>query len=201
MAERSKFLSYPYVVSTLALIIACSGGAYAAGLAKNSVTTKQLAPGAVHAGDIKKDAVTGKAVKESTLEKVPSAANADRLGGTAAGGFVASNRIMSGKALQALGIEDELFSWPEAGWKLVGDGNGTYTGFGVKVVANEGTTVSVYDMSGDSAGVATTGFPYYAQNNNEFFIVPSDRSRITHVTCTQTGDAPVYAYCFGIRSQ
>jgi hypothetical protein len=71
-------VSYANVVSTLALVVALGGtGAYAAGLAKNSVTSKQIKNGTIKAVDIKNDAVTGGQVKESTLGKVPSAAKVD----------------------------------------------------------------------------------------------------------------------------
>ena len=56
--------TYANLVSTLALAVALGGtGAYAAGLAKNSVGSKQ----------IKNNSVTGKDVKESSL-KLPSSA-------------------------------------------------------------------------------------------------------------------------------
>jgi hypothetical protein len=72
--------SYANIVSTLALVVALGGsGAYAAGLAKNSVTTKQIKNGTVKAVDVKQDALTGAVVKESTLGTVPSAAKLDGL--------------------------------------------------------------------------------------------------------------------------
>ena len=70
--------TYANVASTLALVLALGGtGAYAAGLAKDSVGSKQIKNGAVKAVDVKKDAITGAQVKESTLGKVPSAAKVD----------------------------------------------------------------------------------------------------------------------------
>lgn len=75
---RERF-TYANVVATLALVLALTGATALAAsqLAKNSVKSKQLAPGAVHTSDIAKDAVTGDKVKESTLGKVPLAAHAD----------------------------------------------------------------------------------------------------------------------------
>lgn len=76
---RSR-VSYANVASTLALVVALGGtGAYAAGLAKDSVTSKQIKNGAIKAVDIKKDNVSGDQVKESTLGKVPSAVVVDGL--------------------------------------------------------------------------------------------------------------------------
>ncbi len=65
--------TYANIVATLALAVALAGGtAYAAELAKNSVTSKQIAPGAVRTSDLGADAVTGAKVKESTLGPVRS---------------------------------------------------------------------------------------------------------------------------------
>jgi hypothetical protein len=83
-------LSYANVISTLALVLALSGGAaYAAiELEKNTVGSKQLKKNSVTTAKIKGDAVNGSKVKAgsltgtdldvSTLGKVPSAASADR---------------------------------------------------------------------------------------------------------------------------
>jgi len=72
-------LTYANVMSTLALLVALTGGATAIALSlpKNSVKSKQIAPGAVKKSDIAKDAVTGNKVKESSLGKVPTATRAD----------------------------------------------------------------------------------------------------------------------------
>ena len=59
-------LRYANVVATLALFAAVGGGAYAAGLARNSVGSAQIKP----------DAVTGRDAKESSFAEVPKAASA-----------------------------------------------------------------------------------------------------------------------------
>jgi hypothetical protein len=66
-------------IALLALFIALSGSAFAASLAlpNNSVGTKQLKKNAVISSKIKNNQVTGADVRESSLGKVPSAANAD----------------------------------------------------------------------------------------------------------------------------
>jgi hypothetical protein len=85
----TRRLTYANVASTLALVLVLGGGgtAVAAGLAKNSVGSKQikpaavksadLAPGAVDSVKIRDDGVTGTDVAESTLGKVPAATTAD----------------------------------------------------------------------------------------------------------------------------
>jgi len=81
--------TYSSVTATLALFVALSGGAYAAtALPANSVGPKQLKKNAVERSDLKDNAVnsskildnavTGDDVRESTLEKVPAAREADR---------------------------------------------------------------------------------------------------------------------------
>jgi hypothetical protein len=79
-----KRLTYANVMSSIAVFLVLGGAtALAAGLAKNSVGSKQLKKNAVTAAKIKKnavttakikkDAVTGAKVKEETLGTVPSA--------------------------------------------------------------------------------------------------------------------------------
>ena len=60
-------LTYANVMATTAVFIAIGGGAYAAGLAKNSVKSKQIKNGAVKTADLGKNAVTSKKVGAGTL--------------------------------------------------------------------------------------------------------------------------------------
>ncbi len=78
---RARF-TYANVMSTVAVLLALTGGATAIALSlpKNSVKSKQIAKEAVKNSDIAKGAVTGDKVKSSTLGKVPSAAHADTAG-------------------------------------------------------------------------------------------------------------------------
>jgi hypothetical protein len=55
------------VVAYLALFVALGAGAYAAGLGKNSVKSKNIAPKAVKASDIAPNAVDGSKVKDESL--------------------------------------------------------------------------------------------------------------------------------------
>lgn len=85
----ARRLTYANVASTVALVVALGGGgtAVAAGLAKNSVGSKQiktaavkkadLAPRAVDSTRVVDDSLTGADVAESSLAKVPAAARAD----------------------------------------------------------------------------------------------------------------------------
>lgn len=60
--------TYANVVSTLALVLALGGtGAYAAGLAKDSVTSKQIKNGSIKGKDVKADTLTGKQIDEKSL--------------------------------------------------------------------------------------------------------------------------------------
>lgn len=68
MRRLRPVLSYANLTATLALVVALTGGAYAAArLPRNSVSTHQLAPGAVRAADIAADAVTSSKVKDGSL--------------------------------------------------------------------------------------------------------------------------------------
>jgi hypothetical protein len=85
--------TYANVTATIALVVALSAGAYAAGLGRNDVKSKNIAPKAVKSGDIaskavktKKlgnDAATGAKVAEATLGLVPDADRLDGLDSTA----------------------------------------------------------------------------------------------------------------------
>ena len=68
MTERRR-LTYANVVSTLALVVAVTGGgaAVAAGLAKNSVGSPQIKNGQVKAADLAGNAVTSAKVKDNSL--------------------------------------------------------------------------------------------------------------------------------------
>src|SRR5215208_6041784 len=55
------------VVGYVALFIALGGVAYAAGLARDSVKSKQIKKGAVRSEEVKDDSLTGTDVNESSL--------------------------------------------------------------------------------------------------------------------------------------
>ena len=87
--------TYSSVTATLALFVALSGGAYAAGafpansvgpkqLKKNAVERSKLKNNAVDASKILDNSVSGDDVRESTFEKVPAATLADRATAAAA---------------------------------------------------------------------------------------------------------------------
>lgn len=59
--------SYANITATLALVFALGGGAYAATLPKNSVTSATIKNGQVHAKDLARNAVTGATVKDGSL--------------------------------------------------------------------------------------------------------------------------------------
>jgi len=72
---RSK-LTYANVIATLALIVALSGGAYAAvTIPRNAVTTSQIAPAAVKRSDIANNAINSAKVANRALRAVDFAAN------------------------------------------------------------------------------------------------------------------------------
>jgi hypothetical protein len=58
---------YANVTATLALVVALGGGAYAASLPKDSVTSATIKNGQVKAKDLARTAVTGAAVKDGSL--------------------------------------------------------------------------------------------------------------------------------------
>lgn len=87
LARLRSRLTYPHVVSTLALLVALgTGGAYAAATIDGKSIKKRSVPG----NRIKKDAVTGKEVKEASLGRVRQAGTAAKLGGLRPSAFLRS---------------------------------------------------------------------------------------------------------------
>lgn len=84
-----KHLNPTSLIAMVALFTALGGVSYAAAtingssLINKSVAGKKLKDKTVTGGKVKSDSLTGTQVKESTLGKVPSAANADQAGNAA----------------------------------------------------------------------------------------------------------------------
>ena len=72
---RIPRLSYANVAATLALVFSLAGGAYAVGIGKNDVKSKNIAPKAVKTSDLANAAVTGQklAANAVTTDKVADA--------------------------------------------------------------------------------------------------------------------------------
>jgi hypothetical protein len=110
MSNRPELrITYANVIATLALVVALGlGTAYAAGLGRNVVKSRNIAPGAVKASDLGKrsvgtakiapravtgariaaDTITGANLDEATLGTVPNAADSKLLGGLDPAAFV-----------------------------------------------------------------------------------------------------------------
>lgn len=96
------------IIACMALFVALSGSALAAGLAKNSVTSKQVKNSSLTGSDIKNNSLTGADIKESKLSKVPSASTADSATSAATAGSattagsasaIADNTVTSSKVV------------------------------------------------------------------------------------------------------
>jgi hypothetical protein len=100
LSSFRKRFSYSNVIATLALFIALGGTSYAVirvdsrdvvdnslrsgDLRNNSVRSRDIRDRSLRARDVKRNGLGAGAVKESSLGRVPLAANAERVGGTAA---------------------------------------------------------------------------------------------------------------------
>ena len=169
-------------IAMIALFIALGGTATAATtLAANSVGSKQLKKNAVTTAKIKNKAVTGAKIKAgtitgdklaagtitgdkinvSTLPKVPSAANADTLGGV--------SKAVWGTALEYPGIAFAPRSSGSATWQYGGFGNVgiqllTGGGFFVKAVQlPQGATVTNVTMYYDNTVAGTSGSLWFSR--------------------------------------
>jgi hypothetical protein len=116
-----RHLTYANVAASLAIVLALSGTAYAAGLPKNSVASKQIKNNSVSTKDLKNSSVsgvdvragslTGVQVDEGTLGAVPqalAALDAAELGGRPAADFRRAGPSLSGSALNNVPLELEV---------------------------------------------------------------------------------------------
>jgi hypothetical protein len=99
LSSLRKHLSYSNVTATAALFVALGGSAYAvirvdsddvvnnslrsADLRNNSVRSRDIRNRTIQARDVRRNGLGSGAIKESSLAEVPSARNAERLGGAA----------------------------------------------------------------------------------------------------------------------
>lgn len=115
-------ITYSNVVATLALLLAMAGGAYAAGLGKDSVRSKNIKDGQVKSKDVRDNGLKGSDIAESSLGTVPNAAVADRAGdadtldGVDSGALV---RYFAGSIDDTL--PNPVFTVPEMNLQLAGD--------------------------------------------------------------------------------
>jgi len=113
-----RHLTYADVAATLALVLALTGTAYAAGLPKDSVRSKQIKNNSVSGKDLKDgsatgvdlqgDSLTGVQVAEGTLGAVPQALgalDAAKLGGRTPAEFRRAAPLTAGSALNNVPLE------------------------------------------------------------------------------------------------
>jgi hypothetical protein len=136
-------------VAFLALFVALSGTAFAAGLAPNSVGTKQLKRGAVTGVKVKKNTLTGKQINESKLKRVP---DSSKLGGLPGSAFLLAGGIAA-NADKLDGIDSKVF-----GTAL------TVPGTAFTPRAPSGGTTKSYVGSGEITAVGGTGEFQYTVN-------------------------------------
>ena len=146
-------ITYANVVATLALIIAMAGGAYAAGLGRDSVKSKHIKDGQVKSQDVQDNGLTGTDIAEATLGQVPSAASADSAGtATNAGNAGTLDGIDSTGLVRAFGahVDDTansplVFSVPEMQMDLLGDSSPASTA-GYRVRNSSSGTLIISDL-------------------------------------------------------
>jgi hypothetical protein len=97
------------VIAVVALFVALGGTAVAkvlitgANIKNHSLTGADIKNGSITGSNLKKNTVGGKQVNEGSLGQVPSAANADKLGGRGPGGFQKADKwaLIAGTATGA----------------------------------------------------------------------------------------------------
>lgn len=154
-------ISYANVVATLALIVAMAGGAYAAGLGRDSVKSKNIKDGQVKSQDVRDNGLSGTDLDESTLGKVPSAASADSANSATNAGTL--DGIDSTGLVRAFGahVDDTansplVFSVPEMQMDLLGDSSPASTA-GYRVRNTSSGTLIVSDLIDQTSSKFSVG--------------------------------------------
>jgi hypothetical protein len=166
---RSK-LTYANVLATLALIVALTGGAYAAvSIPKNSITSSKIAPNAVKRADIAQGAVNSAKVANRSLRAVDFALNQLPKGEKGDRGAAGARGPSNGFVFRSAG--DTLPADPAPTSKVIGSlalpagrfvvqskallGSNTQGGFIDCVLTQAGTTIDqsqFYIPAGGGAG-------------------------------------------------
>jgi hypothetical protein len=172
-------LTYANVVATLALLIAVAGSsAFAASqLGKNTVGSKQLRRNAVTTAKVKKEAITAAKIKRGTLTgaqinvtklgTVPSAQNAQSLGGLSADQIEQASKLLCPAGTEPVagvcfestlrepaGLSEALITCAHANRRLPSEGE--LIAFGIQHYETEGKSEWVEPMyvSEEQVGIA-----------------------------------------------
>ena len=225
LARFRARLTYSNVVATLALFLALGGSSYAA----LSITSKDVKNRSLKGGDLKKDTVTGKEIRESKLGSVPRAVNADtaatastagtanvagiaqdaqNLAGQGVGAFERSSRVQFGRASASpAGTPNEqtLFSWPEMGVEVRTSvdqcsGSGNPS-FAIRSTKGAGGGNLDFTDAGSSAGTVAPGATERECSSNGNATVDAEVSDATRSLFIDCINAQGQLRCIGIRSE
>jgi hypothetical protein len=177
-------------------------------LADGSVTTPKLADGAVATAKIANDAVTGDKVLESSLGKVPSAANADTLGGV--------SKSVLGTQVKVIGmgfnprLSTTVYTSGTSGGHGIISSAGVSADFITPVQVPQGATVTKLTMFYNNTNAASAGnlwFVRYSLATGAFAdlamaVAPAAPAGYQSVSTTFSAviDNTTYAYGFVWRS-
>lgn len=197
-------MTYANVVSTLALFLALSGTSYAV----SQIDSRDVKNRSLKGGDLRRDTLTGKEIKESKLGEVPAAAlsgNTLGLEGQGADAFEKSSRTSFGRAAIAPGdgaSEQTLLAWPDMGAELrtssVACGADKLR---LRVRKTSGPYVSVYE-EGTSKGTLVGGqdVSFCSSANNVWDGALAEQSgRTLFFKCLGVDNAEIR--CIGTRSE
>ncbi len=161
-------LTYPHVVSTLALFLALGGTAWALGansvgsrqIKPNAVKTSDLAGSAVKDGDIASNAVSSPKIADATLLRAdfaagqvpPAAGRIHSIGSEADLTQVAPGLAYNVSCFDGTPDLQSVRFWPQPA--VGGTANAMVVGHGVETPSNDGNTVNVAN------GAQAQGFPF-----------------------------------------
>jgi hypothetical protein len=191
--DSTSRIGYPHVVSTLALVVALgSGGAYAAGLAKNSVASKQIKNGSVQAQDVKPgtlsgaqvgdNTLTGADIDESSLGPVPQATRAQ----TADSATKADSAATAGSATSALRADNVLVGTVDPDGNLIAAKSLGAVG---STTPGVGTYTVTFDRNVQGCGFVATVHNDFGGNTVPGEAVVNNRNQTADTVLVRTYDS------------
>jgi len=156
-------------------------------LGNESVQTGKIGSGAISTGKIEDDAVTGPKVKESTLDQVPSAAEADKVGGHSAA-CPAATVLIRGVCF------DSAPNGPVAGVQVASDGCREKGGY-LPTPLELRSTRDVLDLGNGVGSDSRYTDSVFFEEATENTIVVDDEGKLTAVPA---GEAERYVCAYSL---
>ena len=197
-------MTYSNVVATIALFLSLAGSSYAV----TQITSKDVKNRSLKGGDLKRETITGKEIRESKLGEVPAAtiaADARGLVGLSVNDIERSSRTQFGRAPITpadTASEQTLLSWPALNAELRSSSVGCPAGkLRLRLRKTSGPYVSLYER-GTQKGTLVGGQDVsFCSTEDNFWLgaLSDETGRTLFFQCLGVDNAEVR--CIGTRSE